>query len=148
MDEAGNRYELKSSTKGDIGTSRDIGDAYFRLMEQRYLISAMGTNTVFGFRIDRIYFLPPSALASWIEEKRSRMREERQLLETLIAAAPGALAEHQLQRLRQVVARGVTLNNPKIGRSFIEAHGILVDGDDVASRLRQLVREHPLPTSG
>jgi hypothetical protein len=145
VDENGNRFELKSTTKGDVGTGRDVGEVYFARMERRYLVCAMGTNTQFGFTIQRLWFLAPSALEPWIRSRRDGLRKDRELVNRLLAAAPGTLTGDEEKRLRYLVDRGSTLNNPKISRSYIERHGTLLSDADVATQLRQLVAAHPIP---
>jgi hypothetical protein len=143
-DENGNSYELKSSTGDDVGTGRDVGKPYLAAMRRRYLVVAFGANTQYGFNIERLFFLPPSALEDWIRERERKMDEDLAILDRLLAIVGDAVTESEANRLRYLVSRGATLNNPKIGRRYIEAYGLPLDDDDPAAQLRTYVEAHPL----
>lgn len=72
------------------------------------------------------------------------MKTDSDILDRLLAAGQGIITPEEEERLRYLVARGSTLNNPKIGRAYVEAHGILLTSDDPPSELRAVVRAHPL----
>lgn len=146
-DEFGNPYELKTTTQNDIGTSRDVGPAYANRMRQRYLVAAKGRNTTYGFSADEIWLLHPHDLDEWIKAKlESRFEADEAIAETAIMAAQedGTLTEDEVERLRYLVQRGMTFNNPKVSMNYIRAHGTLLDDDDPALQLREIVKARPI----
>lgn len=144
QDEYGNSYELKTTTVGGVGTSRDVGRTYTNRMRRRYLIVAYGHNTRYGFAPEEIYALHPDDLDEWIGALEAKISADEQLADLAVSASREAGAtDAQLARLRYLCERGATYNNPKIPLELIRRRGTLLGGDPALS-LRKFVVSHPL----
>jgi len=146
-DEHGNQYELKTTTTGSVGTGRDVGFSYFGRMRTRYLIAARGRQTHYSFAFEEIYFLHPDDLEEWIRPIEARLERDSELIEAAVSSllATGAAPEN-VERLRYLGSRGLTLNNPKIPWAYISRHGTLL-GQHPELDLRTLVEAHPILVS-
>lgn len=142
-DEFGNRYELKTVTTRNVTTGRDIGPDYLDRLRQSYFICARGENTDYGFLIRDIYFLAPAMMEEWIISIERRLATDRALVDSALALLRETSFTGDLDRLRQIGYRGFTLNNPKIPWSYIDSHGILLEGEP-ALHLRELIRRFPI----
>lgn len=142
-DELGNRYELKTVTTNSVTTGRDVGMPYLQRLRQSYLICARGQNTEFGFEIRSIYFLSPAMMEDWIASVENRLTADATLVDDAMGTLEAAGFEGNIERLRYLASRGLTVNNPKISWAYVTNHGIQIDGQP-ALRLRELVRLHPI----
>jgi hypothetical protein len=142
-DEFGNRYELKTVTTSSMTTGRDIGPDYLDRLGQSYVVCARGTNTDYGFSPSDIYFLAPHMMEDWIKVIESRIGGDRVLVDAAIEALRAVDFEGDLERLRYVGYRGITLNNPKVSWRYITSHGVRLEGQP-ALALRELVAAHPI----
>lgn len=143
-DAAGNPYELKTTTTGSVGTSRDVGLPYLQRMRSRYLIVARGRMTQYDFATDAIYFLHPDDLSEWIKPYEQRFAADAELVEAAVQALVEAgRSEAEAGRLRYLGARGLTLNNPKMPWAYVQQHGTLL-GTHPEIDLPKLVAERPL----
>lgn len=142
-DEHGNRYELKTTTTASVTTARDVGPDYLDRIGMSYLIAARGRNTDFGFTIDEMYFLSPEMLAEWISTVEARLSGDRTLVDSAIGSLVAASFEGDLDRLRYLGYRGMTINNPKIPWSYVTSHGIRIEGQP-ALALRELIARFPI----
>lgn len=143
VDEDGHRFELKSTTKTSVTTARDVGPHTLDRWMRRYWLCAKGRNLAGGFTIDEVYFLHPSMLEAWITPYRERFSSDLALLERASdALRTQRFVESQIERLRALVIRGLTLNNPKIPWSYVRTQGVrIVEGHP--ERLRELIRGLP-----
>ena len=143
-DEHGNPYELKTTTKGSLGTGRDVGRPYLERMKARYWVVARGEQTQYTFSYRDIVFLHPSDLGEWIAGIERRLSADLEVVDAAYEALAGTGAPHaMLERLRAIGNRGITLNNPKISWSYIIEHGTRL-GENPSLDLRELVAERPL----
>lgn len=142
-DEHGNRYELKTVTTRSVTTGRDIGPDYLDRLRRSYFICAHGENTDYGFQIRDIYFLAPAMMEDWIGRMDARMSSDKNLVDAALQALRASGFQGDLERLRQIGYRGFTINNPKISWSYIESHGVRLQGEP-ALHLRELVRRFPI----
>ena len=142
-DEFGNRYELKTVTTRNVTTGRDIGPDYLDRLRQSYFICARGEYTDYGFHIRDIYLLAPEMMEEWIAGIERRLASDRNLVDSALEALRRAGFAGDLSKLRQIGYRGFTLNNPKIPWSYIESHGIRLEGEP-ALHLRELIHRYPI----
>lgn len=142
-DEAGNRYELKTVTTANVTTGRDIGPEYLDRLRQSYFVCARGSYTDYGFSIDHIYFLAPEMMEDWIVRIEARIGGDRALADSAIEELRRSGFQADLERLRRICYRGITINNPKVPWSYITSHGIRL-GDQPALQLRELVARFPI----
>jgi len=143
-DESGNRYELKTTTRGGVTTGRDLGLDYLERMRRSYLICARGQQGL-TFRFEEIYFLAPSMMQTWIDIYYLRLTTDRDLVESALETLAAAAFPGDITRLRQICYRGFTINNPKIPWKYVHDHGVRLE-DEPALHLRQLIAIHPLPS--
>ncbi len=142
-DEFGNRYELKTVTTRNVTTGRDIGPDYLDRLRQSYFICARGEYTDYGFHVRDIYFLAPEMMEEWIRSIEGRLANDRALVDSALELLRQAGFTGDLNRLRQIGYRGFTLNNPKIPWSYIESHGVRLEGEP-ALHLRALIGRFPI----
>ena len=143
-DENDNRFELKTTTTTSVSTGRDVGLAFLQRLRTNYVIVARGPNTEYGFNIEEVWFMPPGSLAGWTAPKEEKQRRDATIGEAALDALKAAGGtDNDLKRLAELVARGMTLNNPHISMKYVREHGIRLDAP-AALRLRELVRDHPV----
>lgn len=143
-DEAGRCYELKTVTTSGVTTGRDVGLPYFERLRACYLIVARGTQTAYGFTISDVYFLAPPMLEDWMARYETRIRQDMELVQAAIQTLTDAGFRGDLERLRALCARGLTINNPKIPWAYVEGHGMKID-DPPALSVRDLADANPIP---
>lgn len=145
VDTAGNEFELKSATKQGVTTARDVGLHTFDKWRRRYWVVAKGKNRHSGFDIEDIYFLAPSHLEDWMQDLERKIQSDHDLLERVIGLlSTRQLGEEDVKRLRYLVRRGATRNNPKIPWHYILSHGVRIErGGDPAAQLKALVEQFP-----
>jgi len=143
QDENGNPYELKSTTKGGIGTGRDVSIQMLQEWRRRYWVVGKGVNLVSGFRFDEIYFLSPEMVKGRLNEIEEKIRPDLELCDEVVERLQDHFSDEQLERVSYLMSRGATLNNPKISWKYIQQNGVKIEGN-YANRLRELVKQHPL----
>lgn len=143
-DEMGNKYELKSTTKGGFGTGRDVSPGMIQNWRERYWVCAKGRNLRSGFNIEELYFLSPNMLEGWFSSMESKFSNDYELREKALRNQRGELSQEEIERLNYLISRGATYNNPHIGLSYVRENGISIDLGEPAKHLRKLVRENPI----
>ena len=142
-DEFGNRYELKTVTTNNVTTGRDVGLPYLSRLRNSYLICAKGTNTDYGFQTQAIYFLSPTMMEDWIVSLENRLVTDKNLVDRAVAELEAIDFDGNLERLRYLASRGLTINNPKISWPYITSHGVAIEGQP-ALHLRELIGLNPI----
>ncbi len=154
FDENGNPYELKSATKSGITTGRDIGVHTIAVYRKEYWVIAEGTNYQAAsglkrFEIRSLYIAHPKDLESWFARIESRIKEELEICETVLAAAQeSGVDARKIEFCRTKLIRGVTLNNPKIPMQLVKQNATSLDPNNpqiASEQLKQFVRNNPLP---
>lgn len=143
-DDYGNKYELKSTTKGSFGTGRDVSLKMIEIWRKRYWICATGNNLSSGFEFKEIYFLSPYMLEDWFNNVEQKIRKDLDLLNVVLSYVEDILTEIQLQRLEYLIKRGMTYNNPKIGLPYIKEKGIVLNSENKSEELKNLIKKYPL----
>lgn len=143
-DESGNHYELKSTTVRGVGTGRDVGRIYLDRMRTRYSVVANGENTVYGFQIRDVWVLHPEDCEEWVSGYEARIRSDEVLIERIVGSMTDKLSVQEVTRLRYLVNRGATYNNPKISLAYVRVHGTRLITEDPAAELRTLVTARPI----
>ena len=82
-------------------------------------------------------------MEDWIARIEARMSADKELVDSALRTLSQGSFAGDLERLRQIGYRGFTLNNPKISWSYIESHGIRLEGEP-ALHLRRLVQRFPI----
>ena len=153
FDNKQNPFELKSATKSGVTTGRDIGIHTIGAYRKVYWIIAEGSNyrTSSGtktFEIRSLYIAHPEDLESWFSKIESRIESELEKCEIVLAAAEASGVNAEIVRFcRDKLARGVTINNPKIPMQLIRQAATSLDPSNpqkARRQLRQFVRKRPL----
>lgn len=143
FDEKGNPFELKTTTQNSVGTGRDVSIEMIQQWRQRYWIVAKGLNLKSGFEPEAIYFLDPQMIDRALAKIEEHIKPDIQLGDKALPHLDGKVSTREIERLRYLISRGSTLNNPKIPWHYVAENGILISKDH-ASELRKLVETHPL----
>lgn len=86
----------------------------------------------------------PAQLEEWLKPLQARFSADEDLLGRAAAAlASSHFSQSEIQRLRYLVGRGSTVNNPHIPWAYVQSHGMKIESD-FSRRLRELVHQYPL----
>jgi hypothetical protein len=143
FDEKDNPFELKTTTQNSVGTGRDVSIGMIQGWRQRYWIVAKGLNLKSGFEPEAIYFLDPQMMDKALAKIEEHIKPDIHLGDKALPHLEGKLNTHEIDRLRYLINRGSTLNNPKIPWHYVEENGVQISKDH-AKQLRKLVEQHPL----
>ena len=143
-DKTGNRYELKTTTKGGVGTGRDVSQQMIDEWRKRYWICAKGRNLRRGFQIDELFFLSPAMMEEWFQQMEDKFVADRDLRDKVLSATSGAITAVEEQRVRYLLDRGMTYNNPHISWNYVRTHGLSLDPRTGQDQLRAMVERYPL----
>ena len=144
FDDKQNPFELKSATKSGVTTGRDIGIRSIEAYRKVYWVIAEGANyrTNSGsksFEINSLYVAHPEDLEPWFAKIESRIKDELEKCERVLAAAEASGVDAEIiQFCRDKFARGVTINNPKIPMHLIRQNATQLDPKDSQKAQRQL----------
>ena len=153
FDDKQNPFELKSATKSGVTTGRDIGIHTIEAYRKVYWVIAEGSNyrTSSGaktFEIRTLYIAHPEDLESWFSKIERRIISELEKCETVLAAAEASGVDADIIHFcRDKLARGVTINNPKIPMQLIRQNATSLDPSNsqkARRQIRQFVRKRPL----
>jgi hypothetical protein len=141
-DSDGNHYELKTTTMAGFGTARDVSRSMIDIWRTRYWICAKGRNLASGYEFDEIYFLSPSMLNGWFKNMEQKFEPDEAIRDKALPKLKDTLTKKELKRLKYLIDRGMTYNNPKIPLNYVRKNGISLDIRNAASELKKLVREN------
>lgn len=144
-DAKGNAYELKTTSKNDVGTGRDIGRSFVTKLRSEYFVAAKTDPNSSDWKPSEIIICHPDDLAEWIEEKlESRLAADETLLDLVISKLRKVLSEDQLARISYLMSRGMTYNNPKISWDYLKRNGTTLNLKNPKSDLEKFVNLRPL----
>ncbi len=143
FDEMGNPYELKSTTVSGVGTGRDVSLKMIKRWLTRYWLISRGKNFKSGFQIEQVYFLHPDDIAGRLLEIGAQIAPDLKLRNTVLEKLKDEISKEALGRVKYLMSRGATLNNPKISWKYIVTNGTLIDQDH-QRRLKKLVKARPI----
>lgn len=144
LDEDENEFELKSAGGNNVTTARDVGPHTIKKWKRRYWVVARGPNLKTGFRIDQIYILHPKNLGAWFRKLKARFGNDQAVLSHAKRCLKKAsFPKESMERLEDLVLRGMTLNNPKIPWDYVCRHGKDVT-ESTRESIRKFVRRHPI----
>jgi len=153
FDDEQNPFELKSATKSGVTTGRDISIRSIEAYRKVYWVIAEGTNyrTSSGaksFEINSLYVAHPKDLEPRFSEIESGIRDALEKCERVLTAAEASGVDAEtIQFCRDKLARGVTINNPKIPMHLIRQKATHLDPKDpqeAQKQLREFVQRRPL----
>jgi hypothetical protein len=149
-DEFENPFELKSTTKGGVTTARDVGQHTIKIWRNEFWLIAEGINHKDdrGFEILSLYIAHPSDLESWFSQVEQNILAQLAPCQTVIEAARKAGVDPEAIRIcENVVARGVTINNPHIPMGVVKKNATQLNlgtPQEVHHQIQQFVKNRPL----
>ncbi len=126
-DNNGNIFELKSSTKNSFGTGRDVSVSMINKWRKRHWVFANGTNYKSGFKIESMYYCSPNMMKDQFDILYEKFKPDMKISKTVLAYVDGILVEIQIERLKYLLNRGMTYNNPHISMKYVSSYGIEID---------------------
>ena len=145
FDEAGNPFELKTTSKNDVGTGRDVGRDFVAKLRSEYFVAAKTDPNSNEWKPSQIIICHPDDLEEWIQEKLElRLAKDENLLERVMNKIKNLFANEELERIKYLMSRGMTYNNPKISWDYLEKHGTVLNLKEPAKSLKQFVSRRPL----
>ena len=147
FDENDNPFELKSATRNNVTTARDVSLTTVQSWRSKYWILAKGRNLSTGFEINALYIAHPNQLESFFSRIEARLNKDWSVcMQVLNAAIEGNVKYEIVDKVEGILQRGITINNPKIPMRLFEAATQLTHNDSVLAKQqrRQFVELHPL----
>jgi hypothetical protein len=145
LDELGNPYELKTTSKKDVGTGRDVGRTWIAKLRSGYFVAAKTDPSSGEWEPSEMIFCHPNDLEDWIKDKlESRLGPDENLRDRVVASLSDHFETDEIERLVYIIDRGMTYNNPKISWDYLEKHGTKIDLSRPAEHLSELVKLRPL----
>lgn len=135
-------FELKSTSKGNVSTARDLGYNHLEKWKDMFWIVGNFKNTTEGFHFDSFYLLTPRKMEGWYSKIRSKLDQDRKVAETVISVLQSQnVSEEVITRTKKLMNDGALLNDPNISKKYIIENGIVIN-DNHAAELRRLIREN------
>jgi len=145
-DEFGNPYELKTTSKNDVGTGRDIGRSFIEKLRREYFVAAKSSLEPGEWKPSEIIVCHPDDLEEWIEAKLgSRLSADESLMSRVIEKISKFFKKEEIERIEYLITRGMTYNNPKISWDYLTQHGTKLNLTNTAKELKKFVNSRPLP---
>lgn len=145
FDQHGNPYELKTTSKNDVGTGRDVGREFVAKLRSEYFVAAKTDPDSTDWKPAKIIVCHPDDLEEWILDKlESRLSKDEKLLEKVLTKIRTYFQKEELERIAYLMSRGMTYNNPKISWDYLEKHGTVLNLKEPAKSLKQFVIQRPL----
>lgn len=145
-DEFGNPYELKTTSKNDVGTGRDIGRSFIEKLRSEYFVAAKSSLEPGEWKPSEIIVCHPDDLEGWIEAKlRSRLSADESLMSRVIEKISKVFKKEEIERIEYLMMRGMTYNNPKISWDYLIKNGTHLSLTNAAQELKNFVKLRPLP---
>ena len=139
VDEKGRLYELKSTTRDRVSSARDVGMDHLTKWRQLNWIFGRGNYRGRTFDFEQIYFLTPAQMEPWFSLMEAKLTRDDALFKRVLKVLGRAgFTAAECDRVQRAFRRGVLLNDPKITWTFVQTHGVRIEGDH-AKQLRKLV---------
>lgn len=151
-DTLGNQFELKSASKTQVTTGRDVGVHTIAKWRQTYWIVACGKQDKRGIlHLSALFVAHPVGLESWFSRWEAVLKDEkRRFTRVLRSAKRAGASDADIEFVRKKCQRGITRNNPKIPLQLFRENGLRLDHQNAAAAREQLarfVRRHRLARS-
>jgi hypothetical protein len=145
-DVLGNPYELKTTSKNDVGTGRDIGRAFIKKLGKEYFVAAKSSLEPGEWKPSEIIVCHPDDLEGWIEAKLgSRLSADESLMSRVTEKISKVFEKEEIDRIKYLIMRGMTYNNPKISWDYLIKNGTQLALTNAAQELKEFVNSRPLP---
>jgi hypothetical protein len=146
IDERGNVYELKSTTKESVGTGRDVGFHTIKEYRKKHWIFGKYefNRSKRRWELVETYYCSPNMMKDYFDQLEKRLLPDLRYYERIRQFLVSHGCPEPLERLDYLVKRGITKNNPKIPYHYIQEHCVKIV-ENHAETLRKLVeKEHRL----
>jgi hypothetical protein len=152
IDSHGHPFELKSASKTQVTTGRDVGVHTIAKWRQTYWVVACGKQDKRGvLHLSALFVAHPTGLESWFSKWETVLKdEERRFTRVLRSAKRAGASDEDIEFVRKKCERGITRNNPKIPLKIFRDNGLQLDHQNAAKAREQLsrfVRRHRLQRS-
>tara|TARA_A100001015_G_C14952222_1_gene697218 strand:- start:939 stop:1487 length:549 start_codon:yes stop_codon:yes gene_type:complete len=126
-DKFGNRFELKSGTKKSVTTTRDVGVHTLKKWLGKHWIVGFGKINFGKFEFEEIYYLSPNDMRGFCQKIEKKISPDLNIFnEVQNILKKEKYSSEKIERLKYLVNRGYTLNNPKIPYKYIVENGVLL----------------------
>lgn len=144
----GLEFELKTTTRRQVSTARDIGTHTVTKWSKYHWIIATGNNLSTGFHIIDIYYLSPRAMNEWLTKLYNKLERHELLSKKSLAANlnSGLFDEAEIKTLESIYKRGCTVNDQGIPMKYVEENGILLTAPYPVSLARAIDAPPPKPS--
>ncbi len=143
-DEHGHLFELKSTTKNNFATGRDVSIQMITKWKPRHWIFASGENYASGFKIKSMYYCSPQMMEKQLDSMIKKFKPDLQILELVVNNVKEILDPNQLKRLEYLLNRGMTYNNPHIRLTYVRDNGIKINLQDPKNSFKEIVQKYNL----
>jgi hypothetical protein len=140
-DEFGNLYEIKTgSTDNYFSTARDVSYDHLKKWRERIWIFIFIDIYADRWNMKDIYICKPETLEPFFKKQQDKLDMKNNILSKLNY---GSLDEEERKVVEDVFKRGVTLNDPRISRKFLDSTGGKVAfQEDMPSVLRSMLNKN------
>lgn len=145
IDELGNEYELKTTSKGSVSTARDFGPSHIDKWADKIWIVGLGRNFNTGFKFDEFRVLLPTDMKPWLDIYRLQFESHEELHARVVELIKTGCSAQEVALIKRQLSRGKLLNDPNIPHKHIVEYGVKVDSDH-ANRLRDIVSRYQRPS--
>lgn len=112
-DTQGRSFELKTTTKNQVTTARDVSTRHLERWRGRTWIIGRGEYWGSTFVFESTWVLTPSQLAPWFQKIENCLVETGRLgNRVLTACGTNDFRDDERQRIAAILKRGSTLNDP------------------------------------
>ncbi len=130
-DEAGNVFELKSTSGEHVSTARDVGQHTLATWRGQYWIISVGKNFKGSWMTRELYIAHPDDLEPFFSEIEARLKRDAEAAsEILKAAETVGVSPETIRRADYLLRRGATMNNPHIPMKLIRERATRITPND------------------
>lgn len=123
LDETFERYELKSTTKKSVSTTRLVGLHTIQRWRKLQWIIGIGENHKTGFLFNEIYYLPPSRLEPWFSKVEWKIKVYNKVCGKVNNIVINDLSSEERVIFNKIMKMGSLLNDPNIPLTFVRKVG-------------------------
>ena len=138
-DKNGNRYELKTTSRDAVATSRDAGMRHIERWRNEYWIISFWNRE--SDTLGESYFLTPENMEEWIASIEFKIAERLNLMDRIKQMIKVSMSKYELDLFDRCTERAGTLNAPQIPMKYVKKNGKLIKSK---KDLKKLVEENPL----
>lgn len=137
LDQSGNIFELKSTSKKSVSTARDCGFQHLKRWRNEYWI--IGTWDCSYKAYNNIFFLSPTHLEEWFVKVENTLLQRKCLIDEIQEKM--VFNPKQQTLFNSISKRGCSLNDPSIPLSYIFKKGKPINNRD---DLDYYIKKYPI----